>query len=128
PAVEPMPASDLPLKEDPAVLGTQAGMSSVPPAMAMPRPGNDGPNGFEVFQSLNVQLRNVGDAGATISDAAAAGGDATRINGVSFEFADSAGLLKDARDLAFANAKTKAEFCAGSQQVSVTSTVVWELT
>lgn len=169
PAVEPMPADDLPLKEDPAVLGTREGMSSVPPMASSYLPAPDGPNGFDVFQSLSVKLRNLDDAGATISDAAAAGGDATRINGVSFEFEDSKGLLEDARKLSFADAKAKAEqyaglaggslgrvvsisegnsgdvayaypmaardsaggksvpLYAGSQQVSVNSTVVWEL-
>lgn len=164
----PMPADDLPM-EDPAVLGTREGMSSVPPAMTMPSPGEYGPNGFDVFQSLSVKLHNLDDAGATISDAAAAGGDATRINGVSFEFSDSESLVEDARDLAFADAKEKAEqyarlaggslgrvvsiseggtgeggfpyptaardsadgtsvpLYAGSQQVSVTTAVVWEL-
>ncbi len=168
-AVEPMPATDLPLKEDPAVLGTREGMSSVPPMARSYMPMPDGPNGFDVFSSLSIKLRNLDDAGKTISDAAAAGGDATRINGISFEFEDSASLLEDAREDAFADAKSKAEqyadlaggslgrvvsisennsggggypypmaerdaaagsavpLYAGSQQVSVTSTVVWEL-
>ncbi len=165
---DPMPAADLPLKEDPAVLGTREGMSSVPPMASSYMPVPDGPNGFDVFQSLSVKLRSLDDAGATISDAAEAGGDATRINGVSFEFEDSEGLMKDAREDAFADAKSKAEqyarlaggslgrvvsisegnaggdyayavaardaaagssvpLFAGSQQVSVNSTVVFEL-
>jgi uncharacterized protein YggE len=168
-AVAPMPPTDLPLKEDPAVLGTREGMSSVPPMASSSMPVPDGPNGFDVFQSLSVKLRNLDEAGKTVSDAAEAGGDATRINGVSFEFEDSAALVEDAREDAFADAKTKAEqyarlaggslgrvvsisegnaggggypspvamrdaaagsavpLYAGSQQVSVTSTVVWEL-
>lgn len=122
PAVEPdapdaggdaagAPAVDLPAKDDPAVLGTREGMSSVPPEMSVPPvpPMPDGPNGYDVFQSLSVKLRNLDDAGATISDAAAAGGNATRINGVSFEFSDSDALLEDARERAFAAAKEKAE-------------------
>jgi uncharacterized protein YggE len=172
PAVAPdapvaAPAVDLPAKEDPAVLGTREGMSSVEPDVAMP-PMPQGPNGYDVFQSLSVKLRNLDDAGATISDAAAAGGNATRINGVSFEFSNSDALVEDARELAFASAKEKAEqyarlaggslgdvvsasegsggggfpypmaaqdaggskavpFYPGSQQVDVTTTVVWEL-
>ena len=164
----PAPAVDLPAQEDPAVLGTREGMSSVPPQVSMP-PAPEGPNGYDVFQSLSVKLRNVDDAGATISDAAAAGGNATRINGVSFEFSNNAALMEDARELAFAAAKEKAEqyaglaggslgrvvsisegtdggggfpypvaardagggkavpFYPGSQQVDVTTTVVWEL-
>jgi uncharacterized protein YggE len=128
--------------------------------------------GYDVFQSLTVKLRKLDDAGSAISDAADAGGNATRINGVSFDIEDNVRLLKQARDAAFADAKTKAEQYArlagkglgsvssvsestngggpvpypmamydsagsaakssvpveaGSQQVSIDSTVVWEL-
>lgn len=128
-------------------------------------------NGYEVFQGLTVKLRDLSKAGKAISDAAAAGGDATRINGVSFDIEDNAKLLQAARDAAFADAKAKAEqyaklagrrlgnvtqisedtsyegspmpyaadmaastkaggnvpIEAGSQQVSVNSSVSWEL-
>ena len=172
PAVAPdapteAPAVDQPATDDPADLGTREGMSSVAPDAVMP-PRPQGPNGYDVFQSLSVKLRNLDDAGATISDAAAAGGNATRINGVSFEFSNSDALVEDARESAFAAAKEKAEqyarlaggslgdvvsinegssggghpypmaaqdaaggkavpFYPGSQQVDVTTTVVWEL-
>ncbi len=167
---EPAVAPDAPVaSDDPAVLGTREGMSSVPPMASSYLPVPEGPNGFDVFQSLSVKIRNLDDAGKTISDAAAAGGNATRINGVSFEFSDNASLLEDARQDAFADAKKKAEqyadlaggslgrvvsiseggesgggypypmaardaagssavpFYPGSQQVGVTTTVVWEL-
>lgn len=93
-----------PAAPEPAV-ATDAPDVAVPPMPPVPQ----GPNGYEVFQSLSVKLRNLDDAGATISDAAAAGGDATRINGVSFEFSDSDALVEDARESAFAAAKEKAE-------------------
>ncbi len=127
--------------------------------------------GYDVYQSLTVKLRKLSDAGDAISDAAEAGGNATRINGVSFDIEDNANLLKATRDAAFADAKAKAEqyarlagrdlgevssvsentngggnvpyptamyesdaaakssvpIEAGSQQVSIDSTVVWEL-
>ncbi|MBA3744989.1 SIMPL domain-containing protein [Sporichthya sp.] len=66
-------------------------------------------NGYEVFQGLTVKLRDLSKAGKAISDAAAAGGNATRINGVSFDIEDNAKLLQAARDAAFADAKAKAE-------------------
>ncbi|HUR74303.1 MAG TPA: SIMPL domain-containing protein, partial [Sporichthya sp.] len=128
-------------------------------------------NGYEVFQGLTVKLRDLAKAGKAISEAAAAGGNATRINGVSFDIEDNAKLLQAARDAAFADAKAKAEQYAklagrrlgnvtmisedtsyeggpmpyaaglamedsaaksvpveaGSQQVSVNSSVSWEL-
>lgn len=66
-------------------------------------------NGYDVFQGLTVKLRNLETAGKAISDAAAAGGNQTRINGVSFDIEDNAKLVQQARDAAFADAKTKAE-------------------
>ncbi|MGQ0626398.1 MAG: SIMPL domain-containing protein, partial [Sporichthyaceae bacterium] len=65
--------------------------------------------GYEIFQSLTVKLRDLKRSGAAISDAAEAGGNATRINGVSFDIEDNAKLISDARDAAFADAKAKAE-------------------
>lgn len=128
-------------------------------------------NGYDVAESLTAQLRKLSDAGAAISDAAAAGGNATRIDSVSFDIEDNQQLVDQARTAAFADAKAKAEqyaklagrslgrvsqvsestdtgprpvpyaamdaagaaeksavpISAGSQQVSVTSSVVWEL-
>lgn len=65
--------------------------------------------GYDVFQGLTVKLRDLSKAGRAISDAAAAGGNATRIQGVSFDIEDNAKLLQAARDAAFADAKAKAE-------------------
>jgi uncharacterized protein YggE len=128
-------------------------------------------NGYDVAESLTVQLRKLSDAGATISDAAAAGGNATRIDSVAFDIEDNQRLVDQARTAAFTDAKAKAEqyaklagrglgevsqvsestdtapspmpyyaakdaagtaassvpISAGSQQVTVTTSVVWEL-
>jgi uncharacterized protein YggE len=65
--------------------------------------------GYDVFQTLTVKLRKLSDAGDTISDAAEAGGNATRINGVTFDIEDNEAMLKQARDRAFADAKEKAQ-------------------
>lgn len=71
--------------------------------------GNGKVNGYEVFEGLTVKLRDLDKAGKAISDAAAAGGNATRINSVSFDIEDNAKLVQAARDAAFADAKAKAE-------------------
>lgn len=71
--------------------------------------GNGKINGYDVFQTLAVKLRDLDKAGRAISDAAAAGGNATRINGVSFDIEDNAELISAARDAAFSDAKAKAE-------------------
>jgi uncharacterized protein YggE len=83
-------------------------MPASTPAYIGPKDQND-PNGYDVYETVAVTLRNLADAGATISDAAAAGGDATRINGVTFTIEDQSALLAQARDAAFADAKAKAE-------------------
>jgi uncharacterized protein YggE len=64
--------------------------------------------GYRAAQTLSVTLRDLPKAGRAISHAAAAGGNATRIYGVSYDIEDRARLQKEARDLAFADAKAKA--------------------
>ncbi|MGQ0464038.1 MAG: SIMPL domain-containing protein [Sporichthyaceae bacterium] len=66
-------------------------------------------NGYQVTQTLTVKLRDLGKAGQAISDAATAGGNSTRINGVSFDIEDNVKLVEAARENAFADAKKKAE-------------------
>lgn len=65
--------------------------------------------GFRATQTLVVTLRDLKAAGRVIADAARAGGNATRINQVSYDIEDRARLLDAARDAAFAEAKAKAE-------------------
>ena len=66
-------------------------------------------NGYLAGQDLAVTLRDVGSAGATISTAVEAGGDAARLQGISYELDDDASLRSSARELAFADARGKAE-------------------
>lgn len=65
--------------------------------------------GYDASQDLDVTLRDLGTAGATISAAVAAGGDAARLSGVSFGLADESALRTKARRAAFGNAKATAE-------------------
>ena len=67
------------------------------------------PNGYLVSESTVAKLRNLDRAGRTIGDAVTAGGNATRVQGVSFALEDNAALLGQARDAAYAEAKSKAE-------------------
>ena len=61
---------------------------------------------------LTAKVRDLPKAGALISAAIAAGGDAARLNGVSFAIEDDAALLVEARKKAFANARAKAALYA----------------
>ena len=67
------------------------------------------PNGYTVNESLTLKLRNLGRAGKTIGDAVIAGGNAARVQGVSFALEDNAALLEQARDAAYGDAKKKAQ-------------------
>ncbi len=69
-------------------------------------------SGYQVSEQLSVKLRDLARAGALISQAADAGGDATRINGLSFDIEDDSALLAQARRKAFDEAKAKAELYA----------------
>jgi uncharacterized protein YggE len=68
--------------------------------------------GYTVSQGLTAKVRNLPQAGALMSAAIAAGGDAARLNGVSFVIEDDAALLAEARRKAFADARRKAELYA----------------
>jgi uncharacterized protein YggE len=67
------------------------------------------PNGYVVTESLTAALRDLTKAGTTISAAVSAGGDAVRIDGVSFSLEDTSGLIAGARTGAVDDAKAKAE-------------------
>jgi len=66
-------------------------------------------NGYLAGQDVAVTLRDLGTAGATISTAVDAGGDAARLQGVVYELDDDSALRSKARDLAFADARATAE-------------------
>lgn len=64
---------------------------------------------YQVSETLTAKLRDLRDAGRTISDAVTAGGNGVTLNGVSFSLEDNAALLDNARDKAYADAKRKAD-------------------
>jgi uncharacterized protein len=66
-------------------------------------------NRFTASHSLSVILRDLERAGQTIADAAAAGGNATRIYSVNYDISDRRPLLEQARQAAYAEARAKAE-------------------
>lgn len=68
--------------------------------------------GYTVSQGLTAKIRNLQRAGELMSAAIAAGGDAARLNGVSFAIENDAALLAEARRKAFADARQKAELYA----------------
>lgn len=68
--------------------------------------------GYTVTEGLTAKIRDLPKGGAVISAAIAAGGDAARLNGVSFSIENDTPLLTQARKKAFADARAKAELYA----------------
>jgi uncharacterized protein YggE len=65
--------------------------------------------GYRVTNMVTAKIRDVEQAGPVIDAVAAAGGDYTRINNISFSVDDPTPYYADARQKAMADAKAKAE-------------------
>jgi uncharacterized protein YggE len=65
--------------------------------------------GYRVRNGLGAKLRDIHDAGAVIDATVQAGGDAIRIEGISFSFAEPSSLLSEARKLAIDDARDRAQ-------------------
>ncbi|MGH3509442.1 MAG: SIMPL domain-containing protein [Nocardioidaceae bacterium] len=64
--------------------------------------------GFSASQTFAVRLHDVGSVGDLVGAAAGAAGDAFRLHGLSWQFADAEPLLALAREAAFRDAEAKA--------------------
>lgn len=64
--------------------------------------------GYSVNNSVSVKIRALDRVGKIIDDAASAGGDATRVQNISFHIENTDALLKQARDLAIKDAQQRA--------------------
>jgi uncharacterized protein YggE len=71
--------------------------------------GSSDISGYQATNSLRVTVRDLSKASTVLGDATAAGGNATRISGVSFRIDDNSTLIADARSRAFADARERAE-------------------
>ena len=65
--------------------------------------------GFSVTNTVVAKIRNVAKVGEVIDAVVTAGGDLTRIDGISFSIDDPTPYLAEAREKAMADAKAKAE-------------------
>jgi uncharacterized protein len=65
--------------------------------------------GYTARHDLAVTLRDVGSAGAVVASVADAGGDAARIDGISYALEDDAAVQQQAREAAFTDARRRAE-------------------
>jgi uncharacterized protein len=80
-----------------------------------PQYGTPGPNGappitgYRAANAIEVKIHPPDTAARTLALIVAAGGDATRINSVSYSISDDSQLVKDARARAFQDAKNRAD-------------------
>ncbi len=80
-------------------------------------PGEQIPDGFEVYQSITVKVRDVNKAGTLLSGVGGKG--ATDISGLSFTVDDEEAQKTEARKLAIADAKAQADILAASLGVKI---------
>lgn len=75
--------------------------------------------GYQVTNTVNVKVRNTADAGKIIDAVAAAGGDLTRIDSISFTVDDPTQYYGQARQLAMTDAANKAKQLASLSGVTL---------
>ncbi len=75
--------------------------------------------GYTVSNQVEVKVRNLDTVSAVLDAAIEAGGDAVRVNGISFTVEDPEAFLSDARREAVADARTKAEVLADAAGVGL---------
>ena len=75
--------------------------------------------GYRVNNTVTAKVRNIDDTGAIIDAAARVGGDYIVINSISFSVDEPSAYYEDARELAMADAKAKAEQLAKLSDVKL---------
>ncbi|WP_328361798.1 SIMPL domain-containing protein [Mycobacterium sp. NBC_00419] len=66
-------------------------------------------SGYRASNSIQIKIRKLDTASQVLANVVSAGGDATRINSVSYSIEDDSKLVNDARARAFNNAKERAQ-------------------
>jgi uncharacterized protein len=79
--------------------------------------------GYQASHQFTVKVRAIDTVSAVVDGAVLAGGDATRLQGISFEIDEPAALLAEARRNAVADARLRAETYAAAAGVPVGSVV-----
>jgi hypothetical protein len=75
--------------------------------------------GYRVTNMVTAKIRDIDKAGTIIDAVAEAGGDLTRVEGISFSVDDPSSYQEEAREEAMADAKAKAEQLAESAGVTL---------
>lgn len=80
---------------------------------------NSAVTGYRAANTISVRVRDLDAAPGTLATIIDAGGDATRINSVSFSIEDNSKLLSDARAKAFEDARNRAQQYAELSELSL---------
>ena len=83
------------------------------------RTGRDVLTGYRVRNNATVKLRDLDVIGEVIDEVVTAGGDVVRINRINFTLEDPKPKMSELREMAVADAKSKAEHLAELSEVSV---------
>jgi uncharacterized protein len=75
--------------------------------------------GFRVTNTVTVKVRNIDSTSKVVDDAVTAGGDDTQLQGITFTIDKPDDLKNQARQLAVADAKSKAQTLASASGVSL---------
>lgn len=75
--------------------------------------------GYRASNSIQVKIRKLDSASQVLASIISAGGDATRLNSVSYSIEDDSKLVSDARARAFDDAKDRAQQYAGLSGLSL---------
>ncbi len=92
---------------------------SISPVYDYSRSGTPTVTGYIAANFLVVRVRDLARLPAVIDAATAAGGDAARLQGITFGFNDEAALRKTARENAIADARQRAETYAAAAGVQL---------
>lgn len=88
----------------------QTEQMSITPNNTNPPPGQASQvSGYQATNTVRVTIRDLSKASEILDQAIAAGGNATRLDGVSFSINDDSKLMAGARERAFDDAKAKAK-------------------
>lgn len=80
---------------------------------------NSAITGYRASNSIQVKIRKLDSASQVLAGIVNAGGDATRLNSVSYSITDDSKLVSDARARAFNDAKDRAQQYAGLSGLSL---------
>jgi uncharacterized protein YggE len=92
------------------IVESQLGTSAVNVFQHFREPGTD--VGFQASHMIQVETKDLTGFGALLNAAVDAAGNSLTLNGLHFDIEDKTGLLTQARELAFQQARTKAEHLA----------------